>query len=177
MRVYLLFPYTYVCVHVYILYIPICLYSFYSRTHTHTHVYVYTCMMSETSCNILQYAILYPLYAILYSTYAHTCILLVLICIYMAETSFFVLGKPISSSSGLPLGFDLDTRGMCIGEIRRVYLPPSLSYDATKQFPINDSGKLTTINRFQPLIIEVRLVSINGSTTGVSNSNSSITSI
>ena len=97
----------------------------------------------------------------------------------MAETSFFVLGKPISSSSGLPLGFDLDTRGMCIGEIRRVYLPPSLSYDATKQFPINDSGKLTTINRFQPLIIEVRLVSINGSTTGVSNSNSnsSITSI
>ena len=73
-----------------------------------------------------------------------------------------MLGRP-TPTEGLPSGFDLGLRGMSVGERRRVLLPPSLAYDSVQKFPL-ESGQLATVAKGQPLVIEVKLLSLNGLT-------------
>lgn len=79
---------------------------------------------------------------------------------------FFVLGRPLPTNLNLPLGFDIGLRGMCIGEKRRIKLPSTLGYDAVKKFenvhitPLDI--KTVVVNKYQPLILDATLLSING---------------
>lgn len=72
-----------------------------------------------------------------------------------------MVGRP---NDDLPTGFDLGLRGMSVGERRRVLLPPSLAYDSVKKFPL-ESGQIATVAKCQPLVVEVKLLSLNGLTT------------
>lgn len=80
---------------------------------------------------------------------------------FTADSYFFVLGKPLSASEGLPLGFDIGIRGMSVGEKRRILLPPSLSFNSARKFEL-DSGQMAPVAKGQPLVLEVTLLSING---------------
>ena len=55
---------------------------------------------------------------------------------------------------------------MCIGEKRRIRLPPSMGFAMKKRFENINIGnniiKNVVVNKNQPLILEVKLLSING---------------
>ena len=55
---------------------------------------------------------------------------------------------------------------MCVGEKRRITLPPTLGYNNKKRFENINIGnniyKTVVINKNQPLILEVKMLSING---------------
>ncbi len=72
-----------------------------------------------------------------------------------------MLGRPGKANDKLPAGFELGLRGMCVGESRRVFLPPSLAYPADRKVEIA-AGKTGVIKRNQPLLLEATLLSING---------------
>lgn len=76
------------------------------------------------------------------------------------ESIFLVLGKG-SKNQDLPLGFDVGLRGMCIGEARRIHIPPSLAFASDKKFDLAQT-RSTTIRKNQPLILDAKLISING---------------
>jgi FKBP-type peptidyl-prolyl cis-trans isomerase len=76
---------------------------------------------------------------------------------------FLVLGKPIKATQGLPVGFDIGLRGMCVGESRRISLPSSLSLEVDQRAAI-DPKRTVVIKKGQPIQIDATLVSINGLT-------------
>jgi hypothetical protein len=112
----------------------------------------------------------YHFISIFYNTISHLFLYLltlqryIYIYILLLETLFLMLGRPISATESLPSGFDLGLRGMSVGERRRFLLPHSLAYDSVKKFPL-ESGQLVTVAKGQPLVIEVKLLSLNGLTT------------
>lgn len=95
------------------------------------------------------------------------------------ENMYFILA-PYSSGSGaaqgagfggtaLPAGWDASIRGMCVGERRVITLPASLAFGKDGLVlkktagPAPASGtKASTIPPNSPIVIDVRLLSLNG---------------
>jgi FKBP-type peptidyl-prolyl cis-trans isomerase len=87
------------------------------------------------------------------------------------DSLFLILGAVSppsqSQSPGLPLGWDVGLRGACVGERRRILLPPVLAFGKGNSGGGVDSDKLVTVNGVAfpssaSVEIDVRLLSLNG---------------
>ena len=70
-----------------------------------------------------------------------------------SKSIYYILGQQNGPPGKFPPGWDLTLRGMVVGEVRRITLPPSLAYDRR-------GDKLLNIPPLATLVYTVKLVSI-----------------
>ena len=82
--------------------------------------------------------------------------------LYFVMTPSSEASNSNNGNTALPAGWDASLRGMCVGERRLITLPASLAF-GKQGLTLKKKGKeATVVPANSPIMIDVRLISLNG---------------